>query len=112
TASIMYDAVFIPGGEKHAQTLKMQGDALHFVNEAFKHGKAIGATGAGIELLIQANLQGVALAGPQTEEELVSDKGIVTSRDGNSLNGFSKTFIQAIAQHRHWNRETKEQVPA
>jgi catalase len=112
TASIMYDAVFIPGGEKHAQTLKMQGDALHFVNEAFKHCKAIGATGAGVELLAQANLHGVALAGPQTEEELVSDKGVVTSRDGSNQNGFSQAFIEAIAQHRHWNRETKELVPA
>jgi catalase len=112
TASIMYDAVFIPGGKKHAQTLKLQGDALHFVNEAFKHCKAIGATGAGVELLTEANIQGVALAGPQTEEELVSDRGIVTSRDGNSLNGFSQAFIEAIAQHRHWNRETKELVPA
>jgi catalase len=112
TASIMYDAVFIPGGEKHAQTLKMQGDALHFVKEAFKHCKAIGATGAGVELLAQANLHGVALAGPQTEEELVSDKGVVTSRDGSNQNGFSQAFIEAIAQHRHWNRETKELVPA
>lgn len=112
TASIMYDALFIPGGEKHAQTLKLQGDALHFVNEAFKHCKAIGATGAGVELLAQANLQGVALAGSQSEEELVSDKGVVTSRDGSNQNGFSQAFIEAIAHHRHWNRETKELVPA
>ena len=40
---IMYDAVYIPGGRQSANSLMTQGEALYFVNEAFKHVKAIGA---------------------------------------------------------------------
>lgn len=112
TASIMYDALFIPGGQKNVQMLQKQGDALHFVNEAFKHGKTIGAASEGAELLMAANLEGVDMAGPQSKEAVVANKGIVTSRSGANLNGFSQHFVQAIAQHRHWARDEKEKVPA
>ncbi len=112
TASVMYDAVFIPGGSQNVQTLKTQGDALHFVNEAFKHCKAIGATGEGIELLQEADVEDVTFAGPQSEENLVADKGVVTSQNGMDWRGFNQSFIQAIAVHRHWMRATKEMVPA
>lgn len=112
TASIMYDAVVVPGGDESVALLKKQGDALHFVNEAFKHGKPIGAMGEGVELLMEADIEGVIFAGPQTEEELVSNKGVVTSRDGIGPSAFTQSLIEAIAAHRHWDRETKERVPA
>src|SRR5690606_1099482 len=50
TGSIMYDAVYIPGGT-HVELLKKQGDALHFINESYKHCKTIGLTAEAIELL-------------------------------------------------------------
>lgn len=112
TASIMYDAVFIPGGQQSVQMMQQQGDARHFVNEAFKHGKTIGAVGDGAALLMAADIQGVNIAGSQNTEAVVAHKGVVTSRSGVDLNGFSQQFIQAIAQHRHWAREEKELVPA
>jgi catalase len=112
TASIMYDAVFIPGGRDSIETLKTQGDALHFVNEAFRHCKPIGATGDGVMLLQAAEIPDLHVAGPQSEDELVSHRGVVTSQDGIDLEAFSQAFVEAIAQHRHWERQTRERVPA
>jgi catalase len=37
TASVLYDAVFIPGGVESIQVMKGQGDVIHFINEAYKH---------------------------------------------------------------------------
>jgi catalase len=113
TGSIMYDAVFIPAGSGSAETLKMQGDALQFVNEAFKHCKPIAALGEGVELLEAAHVMEVALAGREASDRLVLDKGVVTLYDGKDLDSFNRAFEEAIAQHRHWEREgMKERVPA
>ena len=39
------------------------------------------------------------------------DEGIVLGRD-SQRSRLASTFIQAIAQHRHWSRELKGQMPA
>lgn len=107
TASVLYDAVFVPGGQASIATLRGQGDALHFINESFKHGKAIGAAGDGVEVLRAANLAGVDLSGPQGQPGL----GVIVS-NGSELVDLTQNFILAVARHRFWNRETKNQVPA
>jgi catalase len=112
TGSIMYDAVFVPGGRQAVEALKTHGDAKHFINEAFKHCKPIGATGEGAELLGVSDIAGVKIAGPQAEGHLVSDKGVVSLWNASDLRRFSKTFVEAIAMHRFWERDEKEQVPA
>ncbi|MDW7732917.1 MAG: catalase [Methanolobus sp.] len=108
--SVMYDAVYVPGGHESVNTLKMEGDAIHFINEAFRHCKAIGATGEGVDLLMSSDIKGIEFAGDGTD--LMSDKGVVTVRSQGDDGGFNKAFIEAIAQHRHWDREKKMQVPA
>jgi catalase len=111
TGSIMYDAVFLPGGLECVQTLQKHGEALHFINEAFKHCKPIGAISEGIDLLSAAALAGVQLA--NNDAGSVSDKGVVTAANRGEIDAFANVFITAIAQHRHWEREaTKGQVPA
>ena len=109
TASVEYDAVLIPGGAQSAEMLRSQGDAIHFVNEAYRHCKPIAAFGDGIQLLSQAQLPQIAMASQGTG--LRSDKGVTTSWDGNS-HAFVSAFVDAIAQHRHWDREKKDMVPA
>ncbi|MGI6238516.1 MAG: catalase [Christensenellales bacterium] len=110
--SVNYDAVYIPGGRAQMDYLLQQGDALHFVNEAFKHFKAIAASGEGVDLLVKSELRGVALADENTTD-LVCELGVVTIRDAQDLTGFIQAFSQAIAAHRHWGRQpTKEHVPA
>lgn len=109
-ASVVYDAVYVPGGHESVNTLKMHGDAIHFINEAFRHCKPIGATGDGVDLLMSSSIKGVDFAGDGTE--IMSDKGVVTVRSPGGDGKFNKAFIEAIAQHRHWDREKKIQVPA
>jgi catalase len=114
TGSIMYDAVFVPGGRQSATTLSTQGDALHFVNEAFKHGKAIAATGEGITLLQAAQLNGVAIdeGDAPRRGDCTVDQGVVSARSSSATEAVTRQFIRALAQHRHWGRQSKDQVPA
>jgi catalase len=111
SASVMYDAIYVPGGKESIDTLKMQGDAIHFVNEAFRHCKPLGATGEGIELFKVSNLPDIKFAGHESADKVVSDKGVVTAMRSD-VSSFNDSFIAAIAKHRHWDREKKEQVPA
>lgn len=111
--SIMYDAVYVTGGRQNVDTLLTQGEALHFINEAFKHAKAIGATNEGVDLLSASQIQGVSTAGPETQAQLVSELGVVTIRNAADMGYFSQEFVKAIAQHRHWMRQSyKGSVPA
>jgi catalase len=110
-ASVVYDAVVIPGGRESVDALIRCGDAVHFVAEAVKHGKPVGAMGEGIELLKAVPmLEGVRVAGGYEEE--VVDRGVVTQiASGAATRGFLSELKEAIAKHRHWDR-AKERVPA
>lgn len=112
TGSIMFDAIFVPGGKESVEAMKKQGDALHFLNEAFKHCKPIAATSEGVDLLMESGMKGVKLAEKSSGGELTEEDGVITIRNATDLDAFMQSFVQAIAQHRHWNREEKMQVPA
>lgn len=97
--SVMFDAVFVAGGEAAAKTLAQSGDARHFVLEAFKHLKAIGAAGAGRDVLAAAHLPDQA-------------DGVATGDDAQ-LAAVLKSFVEAAGQHRVWSRAAQaESVPA
>lgn len=85
--SIMYDAVYVPGGPESVTALLGEEKARRFVRQAYDHGKALAASGEGTDLFQSV---GVGEA-----------PGIVVDKDGNDG---VKSFIAAIAQHRHWNR--------
>ncbi len=115
--SVLFDAVYIPGGEQSIEILKGDAKALMFVKEAYLHCKAIAATDAGIDLLLAAHpvQDKTALShakGVQSNERtlLRADEGIIASR-GEKNGHVAAKFIQAIAQHRHWEREMKDQIP-
>lgn len=111
-ASVVYDAVYVPGGRLSVDTLMSQGDAIHFVNEAFKHCKAIGATNEGVDLLAKSEIEGVAIAGPETKGALINELGVVTIRNEQQMGDFTQKFVDAISQHRHWGRKMqKDKVP-
>ncbi|MCC9165493.1 catalase [Pontibacter harenae] len=111
TGSIMYDAIYIPDGEKSIEALLKEGDAIHFVNEAFKHCKPIGTSGGGIRLLEKAEVLGVEFA-DKTSGNVISNKGVVTAGSDAEASEFTAQFIVAISKHRHWDREEKMMVPA
>jgi catalase len=93
TASVVHDAVFVADGSGVGALTKVA-EAVHFVAEAFKHCKAVGAAGSG-KALLQTALPAAAL----------TVAGVVT--DGNI-----NAFIKAVAQHRFWEREENPIVAA
>ncbi len=115
--SVLFDAMYVPGGEKSVDILKGDAKALLFVKEAYLHCKTIAATDAGIDFVLAAHLGADKTAkthaeGVQDENDLLApDEGVILSR-GAQINQVAAKFINAIAQHRHWDREAKGQVPA
>ena len=103
--SVLFDAVFVPGGDAERRALKVEADAVHFVNEAYKHCKAIAATGAGTELLPGGVNGQPASRGSGSR---ATEDGVLVGGDGQ-VDQLVAGFIEAIAQHRHWSREPKGQ---
>lgn len=90
-ASVLFDAVYVPGGAGSIAALLDEEDPVLFVNEAYKHCKAIAIDDEAIDLLNATYI----------------GKSIVkkTGKEGVIINGSPKDFIKAIAQHRFWERE-------
>ncbi|HLZ38959.1 MAG TPA: catalase HPII, partial [Mycobacteriales bacterium] len=93
-------AVFVPGNRGRASAVTCPADVVHFVREAFQHGKPIAAIGSGVELLRLAALP-VHLA--ETGTEVVVDRGVVTSVDG-VYDDFVAALVAAIEAGRDWSR--------
>lgn len=111
TSSVLFDAVYVPGGEQSVKALLAEADALHFVNEAYKHCKTIAASGAGAELLRASYIGKAQAAGnAEAKDQLVSEPGVI--RGNGQIGKIATAFIEAIAKHRHWDREMKGDVPA
>jgi catalase len=112
TASVLYDAVFIPGGGQCVDRLKVQGDAVHFINEMFRHCKPVAASGEAVELLVNLGLTGVKLA-EDPNASVIEEMGVVCGRDAARMDELAGSFKLAILKHRHWEREkADEMVPA
>lgn len=110
TGSVMFDAVYIPGGRQSVDTLKQHKEILHFINEAYKHCKAMGASNEGVDLLDASQICQISLAGTNTNNEVLIDNGIVTTRNTTQLDTFNQEFIKAIAEHRHWSRAVQKEL--
>ena len=110
-ASVLFDAVYVPGGEKSVDVLMGDADAVHFVNEAYRHCKAIAATGAGVDLLGVSYLAAKIKEADREGNQVSAKEGVVISR-GAPAAKVAAEFIKAIAQHRHWSREKIDDVPA
>jgi catalase len=94
--SVLFDAVFVPGGSRSTSGLAGDAAAVLFVREAYKHCKAIAASGTGVALVEAAG---------------VDTKDVLTRRDADGQ--LAAAFVKAIARHRDWSREAKARtVPA
>nr|WP_315444876.1 catalase HPII [uncultured Pseudomonas sp.] len=94
--SVIFDAVFVPGGAASVKALSGDGVALHYVLEAYKHLKAIALQGEAKQLLDVLKLE--------------ADAGLLEGKDVGAL---TKPFFAAIGQHRVWAREPKAKaIPA
>ncbi len=94
--SVIFDAVFVPGGAASVKALSGDGVALHYLLEAYKHLKAIALHGEAKQL--------------QDLLKLEADDGLLQGKDVPAL---TKPFFAAIGQHRVWAREPKAKaIPA
>jgi catalase len=102
--SVMFDAVLVPGGAASAQALLKDGNALHFVLEAFRHCKALCLIGESVELLRSIGVG---------NEDAAPPAGVVIgTNEPTTRLQMAQDFIAAIGKHRHWSRNAVEQVPA
>ena len=104
TTSVIFDAVYVPGGKKSVKTLKKNDAAINFINESFKHCKTIGAMSEGIKLINNSNITDVKTA-KNGEDGITSDFGVITATEKINHKKFIKSFIQSIEMHRNWDRE-------
>ncbi|KAF1054643.1 MAG: Catalase HPII [Stenotrophomonas maltophilia] len=86
--SVTFDAVVVPGGADVAHALGADGNARHFLLQAYKHLKPIALAGDAAVLVGALGLQ--------------ADAGLLTGKDGKAL---AKPLLQALLQHRVWARE-------
>ncbi|WP_010268440.1 catalase [Paenibacillus senegalensis] len=85
THAVLFDAVYAVGGGE--TDTKFRKNAAAFLKEAFDHFKPIAASGAGEQWLKEEKLEGPGV--------------VIESASGK----FAKSFIEAIAAHRHWDRK-------
>ncbi len=93
TPSVLFDSVIVPDGADSIETLKMDGNAKYYLQQAFKHLKVIGLAGQAEEMLEAAGLS-----------EFEDDPGLVVDQAGDKM---AKTFLEAMKEHRVWAREAK-----
>ena len=93
-SSVLFDAVYVPGGEASVAALKNEAEAANFVSEAYKHCKTIAASGAGVELLESAGV--VVQATGEDTPPSDAQPGIVASRDADVAT-LGAEFVNAIA---------------
>ncbi|SDD96194.1 catalase [Mucilaginibacter pineti] len=98
-ASVLFDAVYVPGGTNSVATLEADADAVHFLNEAFKHCKPIAADSDAMQVLEATYFS----------KKIENDEGVIVGSDTDAL---AKAFINAIKQHRFWEREKPRKIPA
>lgn len=94
TESVLFDAIYIPGGQKSIDGLMKEGKAKKFINEALKHCKAIAVDKEGEKLFDATH-----------GKDFKDDKAIFVNQQPD-------VFMEAIAKHRNWNREEKTKMIA
>ena len=107
TPSVLYDAVYVPGGANSIAALENDADAIHFLNEAYKHCKAIAADISASQLLKGTYFY--KKLPKNVNDTSVMKEGVVL---GNKPNELAREFIKAIKLHRFWEREKVRKVPA
>ncbi|KAA6436205.1 type 1 glutamine amidotransferase [Agrococcus sediminis] len=110
-----YDALVLPGGVVNADHLRMDEDAVALVRGFVESGKPIGVICHGAWILIEAGgVEGRTItsypslrtdlrnAGAQwVDQEVATDKGLVSSRTPDDLPAFNAKVLEEIAEGVH-----------
>lgn len=110
-----FDALVLPGGVMNPDKLRMNKKAVEFVREFFDAGKPVGAICHGPWTLIDAEVvegrkmtsyasikSDLINAGADwVDADVVTDQGLVTSRQPSDIPAFNRKLIEEIAEGRH-----------
>jgi protease I len=121
-----YDALLLPGGVMNPDHLRMNEKAVRFVKQMFDDGKPIAAICHGPWTLAEAGvLGGVRMtsfpsiktdlknAGAEwVDEEVVVDRGIVSSRKPDDIPAFNQKMIEEFKEGRHGGAGKRETARA
>ncbi|MCU1295044.1 MAG: PfpI family intracellular protease [Bryobacterales bacterium] len=107
-----YDALLLPGGVMNPDKLRVEPKAVEFARQFFISEKLVAAICHGPWLLVEAGVvQGRTLTswpslktdirnagGSWVDEEVSSDRNLITSRKPDDIPAFNKKFIETLAQ--------------
>ena len=110
-----YDALLLPGGVMNPDHLRQEPAAVRFVRAFFEAHKPVAAICHGPWMLVEADVvRGRTLTswpslktdirnagGEWTDQEVVTDQGLVTSRKPADLPAFNNKIIEEFAEGKH-----------
>ncbi|HZV21723.1 MAG TPA: type 1 glutamine amidotransferase domain-containing protein, partial [Hyphomicrobiales bacterium] len=113
-----YDAIVLPGGQLNPDYLRINPKAIAFIKDFYNAGKTVAAVCHAPWLLIEAGIikghratsyksiqTDVKNAGAEwVDREVVTDNGLITSRQPSDLEAFSAKIIEEVGEGRHHRR--------
>ena len=110
-----YDAIVLPGGQINPDLLRVNKDALALIKAFYNAGKTVAAVCHAPWLLVETGIAkgkkmtsyhsiktDVMNAGATWEDrEVVTDNGVITSRNPGDLEAFSKKIIEEVKEGKH-----------